>query len=329
MRILVVGCGSIGKRHIGNLLAADIKNIVACDINSERLNEVKSKYPEVHLGTDLNKALSNNLDGAIVCPPTYLHIPISKKVLEAGVHLMLEKPLSHTLEGVDDLIGTAARNKLVFTVAYTLRFHPGIRKMKELIDNNAIGRIYSVRAECGQYLPDWHPWEDYREFYMSKEALGGGATLDISHEIDYLRWFFGDVKELAAMMGTVSDLEIDTDDLSETILHFRNGVIANLHLDLLQRSYRRNCEIIGKNGTILWDYSKNSIRIYTAESEKWDEIAYEFDRNAIFVEEINHFIGCIKGETAPVVDARDAKETLKIVLAAKESSRKRNFVEIR
>jgi predicted dehydrogenase len=163
---------------------------------------------------------------------------------------------------------------------------------------------------------------------MSKEDQGGGAILDISHEIDYLRWFFGDVDELTAVVSKVSDLDIDTDDLSEVILRFRNRVLGSLHLDLVQRAYRRTCTVIGTEGTITWDYNTQAVQLYTPNSGRWQTLPYGFDRNATFIEELKHFLACLRGEAKLVVDFEDGRKTLEVVLAAKQSSRERRWVSL-
>ncbi|MBI4488557.1 MAG: Gfo/Idh/MocA family oxidoreductase [Deltaproteobacteria bacterium] len=329
MHLVVIGSGSIGKRHLSNLHQLGVEKLSAVDIRSERLNEVSQTITNLQKFTDLNQALDQpNLDGAIICTPTCHHISVAQKVVERGLNCMMEKPLSHSLVGLEEVARELQDRGLWMMVAYSMRFHPGIVKLKTLLDERAVGHVLSVRAECGQYLPDWHPWEDYRGWYMSKEDQGGGAILDMSHEIDYLRWFFGDVEELTAVVTKVSDLDIDTDDLSEVILRFCSGLLGSLHLDLLQRVYRRTSTIIGTEGTITWDYNAHAVQLYTAGSGRWQTFEYAFDRNAYFIEELKHFLACLRGEAEPKVDFEDGRKTLKVVLAAKQSSRERRWVSV-
>jgi predicted dehydrogenase len=329
MHIVVIGSGSIGKRHLSNLLELGVEKLSAVDVRPERLNDVSQTITNLQKFTDLNQALDQpNLDGAIICAPTGHHISVAQKVVERGLNCMMEKPLSHSLAGLEEVARELEDRGLWMMVAYSMRFHPGIVKLKALLDESAVGHVLSVRAECGQYLPDWHPWEDYRGWYMSKEDQGGGAIVDMSHEIDYLRWFFGDVEELTAVVTKVSDLDIDTDDLSEVILRFCSGLLGSLHLDLLQRVYRRTCTIIGTEGTITWDYNAHAVQLYTAGSGRWQTFEYEFDRNAYFIEELKHFLACLSGEARPRVDFEDGRNTLKVVLAAKQSSRQRRWVSV-
>lgn len=321
MKVLVIGCGSIGRRHLKNLAELGVSERVACDLSAARLEQVRSECGVEALHTDLDAALATGPDAAIVCPVTAAHVPVARRALDAGCHLMVEKPVSHTEAGVESLVRDAAERRRVFMVAYSMRLHPGLRRVEEMLRSGRIGRPLSARACCGQYLPDWHPWEDYRDFYMSREADGGGAVLDISHEIDTLRRYFGEVRQVAAMVSHLSDLEIDTDDCSELVLRFDSGVVASCHLDLVQRAYRRTLEVFGTEGTILWDYVSQSIQLYTVASAQWELVRYDFDRNRLYLDEAARFLAACRGEERPPVDGADGLRTLKVVLAAKRASR--------
>lgn len=173
MKILVIGCGSMGERHIRNLQGLSVAEIVAFDTDQKRLSEIGKKY-KVQTFDDLELAMDKNIDAALVCTPPSTHIPIAKKVIDSGAHAFIEKPLSHNLKGVDGLIKQAMKKNLSILVGYNLRFHPGLRLVKNMIDDGRIGRILSARVEVGQYLPDWRPWQDYKMSYTARKKLGGG-----------------------------------------------------------------------------------------------------------------------------------------------------------
>lgn len=327
MRFLIVGAGSIGKRRMGILNGLDINTIDICDQRAERLEESAKQYNIEGRFTDCRQAMARKPDVVIICTPPVFHIPIAKTFAEAGAGLFIEKPLAHDMTGVSELISLVERKNVIGGIAYSMRFHPGIQLLRETVEKGVIGRVYSVRAECGQYLPDWHPYEDYRSWYMSKKDEGGGAILDISHEIDYLRWFFGEVEDVGCFYGKVSNLEMDADDLAEIILRFKNGIIGSIHLDLLQRTYRRTCQIIGEKGTILWDYTAKEIRVYTVEKGKWEVLTYQDARSQMFINETRYFIECFQKKQQPQVSIENAAKTLAVAVAAKESSRTRAFVK--
>jgi predicted dehydrogenase len=272
--------------------------------------------------------VADDLDGVLICTPPHLHTNMAKRVAEHGLNQLLEKPLAQNLSGVDDLITTLKNRGVWAMVGYSMRFHPGVLEVRKVVESGVLGRILGVRAEVGQYLPDWHPHEDYRDWYMSHEEQGGGALLDLSHEIDYLRWLLGDVAEVSAAVTHVSNLDLDTDDLSELILRFETGVIGNVHVDLVQRQYRRHCSIVGTEGTALWDYSTGAVELRMADSALDQTLRYQDARNDQFVDQLSHYLACLRGEATPLVDVEDAAKTLEVVLAAKRSSAERRWVSL-
>lgn len=319
MKFLVIGCGSIGERHIRNLQSLSAGEILAHDIDIERLTFIGEKY-QLKTYANLDKALEHQVDAFIICVPPSLHIPFALKGIEHGAHLFIEKPLSHNLEGIDTVLEQAKAKGLITFVGYNLRFHPGLKLVKQLLDEGRIGKVLSARVEAGHYLPDWHPWQDYRQMYTAKKEAGGGIILDGSHELDYIRWFLGEVKEMSCFAGKLSSLEVETEDTAEIILRFDSGAIAGVHLDFVQRAYSRSCKLIGEEGTIIWDYPAKKVSIFSAKSGHWEETEIKSEPNDMYLEEIKHFTKCIRGEEAPIVDGVTAKRVLKIALAAKTSS---------
>jgi predicted dehydrogenase len=319
--ILVVGCGSIGKRHIRNLKALRAGEIIAHDVRAERCHEVEEQY-EIRAYSDLEEALAQEPGADDSCTPTGLHIPCALFAAQKGCHLFIEKPLSHSLEGVDELLEMVAGKNLVTLVACNMRFHPSIVKIKELLDNESIGRVLCARAQFGQYLPDWHPWEDYRQGYSANRSLGGGAILDGVHEIDYISWLLGKIERVFCFADKLSHLEIDTEDLAEILLCFDSGAIAEVHLDYIQRSYGRSCQLIGEEGTILWDFSDKQVKVYSAKTKEWQLLPEEadYDTNQMYVDEMKHFLQCLEGKAEPTQDVNAGKRVLEIALAAKQSA---------
>jgi predicted dehydrogenase len=210
-------------------------------------------------------------------------------------------------------------------LGFNLRFHPCLQKIKDILDEGKIGRTISAKAEVGQYLPDWHPSEDYRKSYSAQKALGGGIILDAIHEIDYVRWFLGDVSEVFCYADKLSHLEIDTEDIAEILLRFKSKAIGNIHMDYVQRVYNRKCEIVGDEGTVTWNFSDNIVRLYTAKSKQWQlfPISNEqtgFDFNQTYLQEMKCFIQCLTEKLSPPVDGTDGKRIQEIALAAKKSA---------
>ncbi len=320
MLILVVGCGSIGRRHIRNLKALKAGDIIAQDVSLGRLSEVEREHG-IKVYDDVEAALGQKPDVALICTPTSRHVAPALSAARSGCHLFIEKPLSHSLDGVSELTEVVSRKGLTAAVGHNMRFHPGIALMKELLDKKSIGRVVCARLQAGQYLPERHPWEDYRQGYAAREELGGGTILDGVHEIDYITWFLGEVSRVFCFGGKLSSMEIDTEDTAEILLQFKSGAIAEVHMDYVQRYRGRSCQIIGEEGTILWDFNEGEVRLYSAEDQKWQTFPQkpDYDLNEMYIDEMKHFLQCIKGKCKPMHDINSARRILEIALAAKKS----------
>jgi predicted dehydrogenase len=318
---LVLGCGSIGQRHLGNLRAAGAGEILAFDVRADRVEQVRSRFG-VAAFTDLDRAFERRPDVALVTAPTSLHVPLALRAAECGCHLFIEKPLSHSREGVEQLLSLVRRRGLVTLVGCNLRFHPGLRVVKRLLDDGAVGRVAAVRAEVGQYLADWHPYEDYRQGYSARRDLGGGVLLDAIHEFDYTRWLLGPVRAVACFADQLSRLQIQTEDTAAVLLRFAGGALGELHLDYVQRAYSRTCQVIGDDGTIRWDYSAGEVRVYRAAAKSWEAIPNPagWQPNQMYADELAHFLRCLDGQERPALDVFDAARVLDVTLAAKASA---------
>jgi predicted dehydrogenase len=248
-----------------------------------------------------------------------------------GCHLFVEKPLSDKLDNVEDLLEIVRKQKLVTLVGCNMRFHPGLLTLKSLLDDHAVGPIIAARVEVGHYLPDWHPWEDYRQGYSARKDLGGGVILDAIHEIDYIRWLLGEVAVVTCLAGKWSRLEIDTEDVAAMLLRFENGAVGEIHLDYIQRAYSRTCQIIGEEGTIHWDYTTGTVRWYLAGEKAWHSLTNPpgWQPNDMYLQEMKHFLSCLQGNERPALDVFEAARVLKVALAAKHSAAKQHWVELR
>jgi predicted dehydrogenase len=327
MRFLVVGCGSIGKRHIKNLVSLNAGEILAFDTRADRRHEVRSQLGVATMD-EPEELWEYNPDVAIIATPTSTHVQFALQAAEHQCHFFVEKPLSDRLEGTRQLLDIAKKNNLVTLVGCNMRFHPGLKRVKRLLEEGAVGRVVAARAEVGQYLPDWHPWEDYRDSYSARRDLGGGIILDATHEIDYLRWMLGEAEAVSCFAGRLSCLEIDTEDTAAIIIRFVSGAIGEIHMDYVQRLYTRSCQIIGDEGTIHWDYTTGEVRWYCAATKKWHGFpdARDWEPNKMYVDEMKHFLKCLAGEEKPALDVFEAIRVLEIALLAKTSSETRQVL---
>jgi len=329
-RFLVVGCGSIGKRHIQNLLALDAGDILAFDIRADRRDDAVREFG-IERVKSLEAAWRADPDVVFITVPTALHIEIALEAAFRRCHLFIEKPLSNSWTGVERLLRVVRQNGLVTLIGCNMRFHPGLSRVKQLISDGAVGDLIAARVEVGHYLPDWHPWEDYRKSYSARRELGGGVILDAIHEIDYIRWLIGEVKGAACVAGKLSHLEIDTEDTAAILVQFENGAVGEIHLDYIQRVYSRTCQIIGEDGTIHWDYTAGEVRWYSARIRQWNVYSNPrgWEPNQMYLDEIKHFLRCLTAEKTPALDVAGAARVLEIALAAKKSARQKRWINLR
>jgi predicted dehydrogenase len=196
-RALVVGCGSIGRRHAKNLKFLGVQNLALCDTNADALN-LCAEEVQGQLFSDYLEALSDfKPDMTVICTPPVYHVEEALEALRARSHVFIEKPLSHESSGIEVLIAEARHRDRNVQIGYNMRFHPGLKILKDLIDSGKIGRVLWLNAESGQYLPDWRPWQNYRDSYSARKDLGGGIILDGSHELDYICWLLGGRPEVS------------------------------------------------------------------------------------------------------------------------------------
>ena len=199
------------------------------------------------------------------------------------------------------------------------RHNPILIRVKELLDGGTIGRLLNIRAECGFYLPFWHPWEDYRDFYMSWKHGGGGVVLDTSHEIDYMCWLAGEIEQIKGAYGTISDLEITSDDFASAIFKFKNNIFGELHLDLLQPSPSRYVKLIGTNGVISGDLINKTVKYNSIDNVEWKEEKFEFEMDDIYLAESKSVLNYFNGTEAKIVSIHDAYHVMNVIHGIRKS----------
>ena len=245
--VLIVGYGSIGKRHLENFLQfKDMRLTVYTKRND--LQSLKKKG--IKVSNSLTECLKENPDVGVIANETSLHTPIAIKLAKEGLDLFLEKPLSNSLKDIEKLRAIVKKKKLITQMGCNLRFHPCIKKIKSLIEQQKIGKIISAQVQCCSYLPDYHRWEDYRRSYAARKELGGGVILTQIHEIDYMYWFFQEVENVISMSGKFSELDVTAEDYAPSLLKFKNKIVGELHMDYFQRPEFRSCKIRGTKGEI-------------------------------------------------------------------------------
>jgi predicted dehydrogenase len=336
MKALFVGLGSIGQRHLRNLrkLLGDSVDIIAyrairgVPMLDEKRNVVEGgslkDHYQIREFDDLDNALAEKPDLVFITNPSSMHVEVAKKAAEAGCHLFIEKPLDSSLEGVEDLIALVEKKQLVALVAYQLRFHPGLRQVSSWLKEKRIGQLVSANLVHGEYLLNFHPYEDYKISYAARKELGGGVTLTQIHEFDYALWLFGKPRRVFAVGGKVSGLEIDVEDTASVLMEcLDEGKVlpVSLCLDYMQSPPHRSCTIVGEEGRIVLDfYDTKSVSLENKSTGKTETHSFgDLELNQMFLDELSHFLAAVKGEGSPLVDLRSGYDSLQMAFAARTS----------
>jgi predicted dehydrogenase len=331
MRFLIVGLGSMGKRRIRNLRALKLDDVVGFDTQGERRSEAQRQLG-VDVATSFEEGLSKRPDALIISTPPDRHLPYAMEAARRDIHFFMEA--SVLLDGMDTLISECKDRRIVAAPSSTMRFHPSIQTMKRLVDENAIGKILSINYHSGQYLPDWHPWEDYRKYYVSRKETGGCREI-VAFELSWITWLLGSVERVSCMKGKLSRLEADIDDIYQMLLEFHEGAIGSVQVDVISRVPYRSLKMIGEEGVIVWDWSKRVVSVYNTSSEGWKNYLQEKGRvvegyvmeDDMYVEEMRHFIGAIEGKHQYMYSLEDDHKILELLYAAERSSTDQIHVE--
>ena len=327
--ILICGVGSIGKRHIENFSKL-FNTIDIVDIKPDRIKEVVSKYKIRNHYKDTTKAfLAHKYDAVIIATPPHVHKKIAIEVIKNKSNLFIEKPLGMNANGWQKLHYDCQKHKLISYIGYCHRFISYTKKLKELIQKKIIGDVVHANMRWGSYLPDWHPWEDYRHFYMSKKEQGGGALMDESHGIDLVRYIIGEIDKVGAIIDNTSGLEMTSDDVAFLTFKMKNGSLVQINFDLSSRAPRVSFEIVGREGIIIWDRVENNLKVFTIKEKKWKIIKFlKEDLLNMYPLQAKHFYDCIYGNQKPLIDIKDAIQTQKVIDAAFKSSKTEKLVKI-
>jgi predicted dehydrogenase len=322
-RILIVALGSIGTRHLR--IAREL--FPEADIRVLRHQECLS-IPEYADGcfATIEQAVAFSPQIAVIANPAPFHISVAQPLAEAGVHLLIEKPLSSSVDIGPQLIETCHKRGTVLMVGYNLRFLPSLQHFRDLLLGNTIGRVLSVRCEIGQYLPSWRLDTDYRQSVSARYELGGGVLLELSHELDYLRWIFGEFDCVKASLSRQSTLEIDVEDTAHLILGFAPAddkfqLIGTVNLDFIRHDTTRSCTAIGENGTLRWNGLTGVVELYEAGAKGWCELfRYQHQRDDSYLAEWKNLIDCVNEHNTPLVTGEDGLKVLQIIEAARRSA---------
>jgi len=315
--IAIIGLGSIGKRHL-RLLRVLKPNISITVVRSGKGDVVPEEEMADRVLYSIQDAIKSGIQAAIIATPAVFHIDQSINLMSANIHLLLEKPLLHNMNGVEKLLKIAKKTKTVGVVGYCLRHDPAAKKLKELLSNEQTGQILHVQVDCGSYLPDWRPSQDYRQVTSSKKETGGGVLLELSHELDYINWFFGKMQNVQASINYSGTLDINVEDSADMIFTSKKGFPVSVHLDFNSHRNQRKCRVHCAKGDLIWDAVSKKVSWKPANGSEQVE-SFNKDDNEMYREQLVHFIKCIELHRVPAVSLEDGIAALQMVLAAHES----------
>jgi len=329
LKVLIIGLGSIGMRHLR--LLSEIDNFdVICFRSGKRkyLPDFHEKYG-IEIFESLDRAIDEKPDFAIIANPTALHLETALSLAYAEVPFLIEKPVADRMEGLNELKKVVLGKNLPVMVGFQLRHHPDYKHLVRVVNSGAIGIPLYLHGCVGQYLPDWHPQDDYRQSYSAKKELGGGVILDLCHEIDIANSIFGKVVSVSCVSGKYSDLEIETEDMADIIMEHRNNRISHLHLNYLERGYEWRTRVMGTLGSVIWDYGRGYVEIKRKDGTKtrWTD-ADCLDRDWLFRTQLKQWLEVLEGKTKSEVDLETGIEVTQVALAARRSSNQKKQIRL-
>ena len=267
MRILVVGLGSMGRRRVRNLTHLGGHEIAGFEPQLERGRQV-GEEAGIEVFGSIEDGLAWGPEALVISTPPDHHAEYALAASRAGLPFFTEASVVTT--GMDEVIEAARASGVVAAPSCTMRWHPAFQILRRRIEEGAIGRPLAFTHHVGQWLPDWHPWEDYRTFYVAKRETGAAREI-VPFELNWLSGLFGDLVELNSFTAKLSSLEADIDDIYSTLLAFDSGVQGSMTIEVISRPAIRLARIIGEEGTLCWDWTNRRVLEWTAGAEDWTE----------------------------------------------------------
>jgi UDP-N-acetylglucosamine 3-dehydrogenase len=309
MKILIQGCGFIGEIHLQSILKYGLCEVALCDVDQKRLADVAARHGVSETYPSLGEALKSSMDGVIICTPNHLHRDDLVQCVEAGLNVMLEKPVSGSLQSALEMQAACERYGRFAFVAYVLRFSDEFRRMKELIDDGTLGKVFSIRASVAGGKALTCSQTDFR----TRKAAGGGVIGDYSHEIDYCLWLVGKKVERVSCSGLRAvHKDWDVQDTADILLACEEDVNLSIHMDYLQAFSGRSIDISGTLGSIRWR-DDAGIQLYSGSRGVWEDVACSRDMDAIYRDELIHYIDCLRTGARPLIGIDDGLRVMEVI----------------
>jgi len=313
LTFLICGLGSIGKRHLKILKSFGFHKFIALRSGNSKIQSSEKVDEEI---SGFDQASQFNIDGALITNPTSLHISTAVEIAKLGIPMFIEKPIGKNLDDVSTLQNLVQQKNIPVLIGYNLIYHPGIEAIRNFISEGKIGKVISAKAQFGTYMPDWHQNEGYRKSYAANISMGGGVILTSIHEQNYLTELLGKVKEVKAMETAGNVIDIDAEEGIEILMKHSSGAISNIHLNFFQKPYYRNCQVIGTDGTLFWDFMIPEVKILyknTTEIVKLGNGPFELLETS-YVNQMKHFVEIIQRKTEPRMSLQKGIDDMNVAL---------------
>jgi len=318
--LAIVGLGSIGRRHLRLIseIRPDIEIIVVRSGHGGECDEESMATKTVY---SIGDAIKEGIQAAIVSSPATLHLKQSLELAKNGIHLLIEKPISHTSDRVKELLKIVNENRITTMVGYVLRYDLGAIKFKNWLDNKIKGKILHARIECGSYLPDWRLDQNYRKTVSALPELGGGVLLELSHELDYLHWFFGNPVDVQAQIRNSGTLDINVEDQADLLITSKQGYPITVQIDFNRRHIERKCKVLTTEGELIWDAVNKNVT-WKGVNKEQSKYEYNNERNSIYRKQLEVFFDCIENDNDPIVTVKDGINVISLIDAVRNASEK-------
>jgi len=338
MKALFLGLGGVGQRHLRNLIKIEPDSEIGAvrygnrtfeikeDLSTDKSVNIINKY-RIRNFKDLDEAVSWKPDLAIISTPSHYHISPATILIQNNIPVLLEKPISHNWDGLDQLVDSAKCSDAFIMIAYMLRFHPGFQQLMDSIKGERLGKIYSAQLTLCSHMPSWHPYEKYTDFYAGRRDYGGGVILTGIHPIDLIYALFGLPVSLYSIGGKVSVYDIDVEDTVITLFDYDlagEKFPISLSMSFVERPLEHSISIWGEKGQLYWNENPGYYRL--TNEDTGDIVEHEnkdFERNDMFISEMEHFLDCVELKKRPITDLLDVIEGHKMALYMKESLEKK------
>ena len=318
-KVAVIGLGNIAARHRHNLklLFPKVELLVMSAsgrIPKEYINDCD------RITTSIDELIQAKVELVIVASPAPFHAQHSILFIEAGIPTLIEKPVTASIEDAKSINSAIELHQTPVSIGYCLRYLPSARKLKILLDQSKIGTLYNAHIEIGQYLPDWRPNINYRDSVSAQKKLGGGALLELSHELDYAQWLLGPLYVKHSILRKSKELALDVEDMADIIAFTESGAVATIHLDFLQRKAHRKCSFTGSKGRIEWDLILNQLTFVTATETSVLYSDANWDKNQMYLAMIEDFVQMIEKKKHTCIEFTEAIRSVALIEEIKQQA---------